>query len=130
MNGEKELSKLLQQMEPVLNKGAYVFCTLPADQDIPWSMVIGTFREKEGTTYILEKSTADHLELSYSFIAAWITLNVHSALDAVGLTAAVAEALAKANISCNVVAAYYHDHLFVPYDRREEAMEILVQCKM
>ena len=130
MNGEMELSKLLQQMAPVLHNGEYVFCKLPAHQDIPWSMVIGTFREAEGTTLILERSSADRLELPYSFIAAWITLNVHSALEAVGLTAAVAKALARANISCNVVAAYYHDHLFVPYDRREEAMEVLVQCKM
>ena len=66
------------------------------------------------------------MSLSYSLVCAWITLTVHSSLEAVGLTAAVSRALAEENISCNVVAAYYHDHLFVPVGDGERAMEVLL----
>jgi uncharacterized protein len=68
---------------------------------------------------------ADEHRLRYDYVAAWITLRVHSALDAVGLTAAVATALAAAGLSCNVVAGYHHDHLFLPYDHAETAMRVL-----
>ena len=54
-----------------------------------------------------------------------ITLNVHSALDAVGFLAAVATALSERGIGVNPVAGYYHDHLFIPADRAEEAMAVL-----
>ena len=74
---------------------------------------------------ILTKQKADEAELPYSGTFAWITLTVHSSLEAVGLTAAVSQALTKANISCNIVAAYYHDHLFVPYMDAEKAMAAL-----
>jgi uncharacterized protein len=65
------------------------------------------------------------LQLSYSFVAAWITLTVHSSLEAVGLTATFSKALAENNISCNVVAAYYHDHIFVDAKDAAKAMKIL-----
>jgi hypothetical protein len=54
-----------------------------------------------------------------------ITLTVHSALEGVGLTAAVSGALAEQGIACNVVAGFHHDHLFVPWERREEALGVL-----
>jgi hypothetical protein len=63
--------------------------------------------------------------LEYHFTAAWITLRVHSALDAVGLTAAVSLALTDAGISCNVVAGFHHDHLFVPHTRAADAVRVL-----
>nr|WP_269151213.1 ACT domain-containing protein [Spelaeicoccus albus] len=63
--------------------------------------------------------------MPYSFVAGWITLQVHSALDAVGLTAAVSTALATAEISCNVIAGNYHDHLLVPIDRLDDALGVL-----
>jgi hypothetical protein len=84
-----------------------------------------TFRESEGTTIIVRKETADQLNLKYDFIAAWITLTIHSSLDAVGLTAAFSTALANEGISCNVVAGYFHDHLFVNSEDAENAMKIL-----
>ena len=123
--GEKNLGILLRSMKPVLNAGEYVFCTSPGATLPPQENIICWFREKEGITLILEKTAADHLRLPYSFIASWITLTVHSSLEAVGLTAAFSKALATENISCNVVAGYYHDHIFVGLPDTGKAMAIL-----
>jgi uncharacterized protein len=123
MTGERDLDRLLATMEPELRPGRYVFASVgevPVDCD-PVVLV----REAEGTTLVLEQAEADGLGLPYEYVAAMISLRVHSALDAVGLTAAVATALAEAGMSCNVVAGYFHDHLFVPYERRAEAVDLL-----
>jgi len=126
MSGEKDLSKMLQHMEPRLHEGEYVFCTLsPEDLRIPWERAIGWFREAEGVTVILSRDVADELHLKYDFIASWITLNIHSSLEAVGLTAAFSSALSRENISWNVIAAYYHDHIFVNKGDKEKAIETL-----
>jgi hypothetical protein len=82
-------------------------------------------REVEGTTWVLPRDEADALGLAYDFVAAWITLEIHSALEAVGLTAAIAAALTGARISVNVVAGFHHDHLFVPLECADEAVLIL-----
>ncbi|MCY1247953.1 ACT domain protein [compost metagenome] len=111
-------------MKPELNDGDYVFCTLAPGMRLDVE-VLGSFREKEGLTVILERSQAQALGLQYSYVAAWITLTVHSALDAVGLTAAFATALGNAGISCNVIAAYYHDHIFVAKEDAQRAVEVL-----
>lgn len=71
-------------------------------------------REVEGTTYVLPQADADKLSLKYDFVASWISLQVHSELGAVGLTAAFSEALTQAGVSCNVLAGFYHDHILVP----------------
>jgi hypothetical protein len=92
---------------------------------VPVLDLLGFFRENEGMTVILPKSNADDLGLPYSTVFAWITLSVHSSLEAVGLTAAVSHALTEAGISCNVVAAFYHDHLFVPVKDAARAMGVL-----
>lgn len=84
-----------------------------------------TFQEEEAVTVIVTKGQADEASLPYSGIFAWITLTVHSALEAVGLTAAVSKALTEANISCNVVAAYYHDHIFTPVKDAKRTMDVL-----
>lgn len=125
MQGEKNLSILLKTMTPELNEGDYVFCTMPNGQELNSSKIIGSFREKEGMTIVLNKEDADVLGLSYHYVAAWITLTVHSSLDAVGLTAAFSKALAEAGISCNVIAAYHHDHIFVAKKDADKAMETL-----
>ncbi len=125
MSGETDLSKLLQNLKPELNAGEYVYCLVNFLDRATALQPLGIFREKEGTTVIITKQQADELSLPYSVICAWITLTVHSSLEAVGLTAAVSKALAEANISCNVVAAYYHDHLFVPLGDADRAMDIL-----
>lgn len=108
-------------MRPELHDGEFVFCS--ADKFIPDAMMC--FREAEGVTVILEKGRADQLGLKYEFIAAWITLTVYSSLEAVGLTAAFSTRLADAGISCNVVAGFYHDHIFVNRADAANAMNVL-----
>jgi hypothetical protein len=129
LKGITNLEILINDMEPVLNEGEYVFATVEDIDSIPRSMTIGEFKEKEGTTVIISKKNAERLGLSFDFVAAWITLNVHSALDAVGLTAAFSSELARHDMSCNVVAGYYHDHLFIDYSNGEKAVEILQKMK-
>ncbi|WP_228413567.1 ACT domain-containing protein [Chryseobacterium sp. CH21] len=96
MSGEKDLSILLQDMEPVLNAGEYVFCTAEDLSGIPdIEKILFFFQETEAVTVVLEKTIADKWSLEYSYISSWITLNIHSSLEAVGLTAAFANALKK-----------------------------------
>lgn len=125
MNNKTELTNLIKRLSPVLNNGEYVFCTVNDPKEIERKDTICEFQEEEGTTLILEKDKADKLGLSYEFIASWITLKVHSSLEAVGLTAVFSSELAKHNISCNVIAGYYHDHIFVHSKDRKKAMEAL-----
>ncbi|AZD17651.1 ACT domain-containing protein [Pseudomonas chlororaphis] len=127
MAGETSLDTLLRSMSPQLNHGDYVFCSIADRALLEGSDVLGSFREQEGLTVILERQQAERLGLGFDYVAAWITLNVHSALEAVGLTAAFASALGKAGISCNVIAGYYHDHLFVAKADAERAMGVLRQ---
>lgn len=126
MSGETDLARLLQHMKPERNPGEYVFCVVDTFEQAASLEPLCLFQEKEGVTVILSREQADFLSLSYSLVCAWITLTVHSSLAAVGLTAAVSRALAEENISCNVVAAYHHDHLFVPVEDGEPAMEALL----
>jgi len=112
-------------MNPELHDGDYVFCTTTLLNNINSEDIIGLFKEDEGWTVIIGKNLADQLGLSYTYIAAWITLTIHSSLEAVGLTAAFSNALAAEGISCNVVAAYYHDHIFVAKQDAENAISLL-----
>ena len=125
MTGEKNLSRLLATMTPHLHEGEYVFCSTDDVIDINSADILCSFREKEGLTVILHKNIADQFKLDYSFVASWITLTVHSSLEAVGLTAAFSKALSEKGISCNVVSAFYHDHIFVPCQDADKAMETL-----
>ncbi len=112
-------------MTPKLNIGEYVFCVVNDFTRITREDTILLFREEEGNTIVIKKELADSLNLDYSFVASWITLAVYSSLEAVGLTTAFSTALSEAGISCNVVAAFYHDHIFVDKKDAEKAMEIL-----
>lgn len=125
MSGETDLPTLLKEMRPERNPGEYVFCRVESPERAAALRPLCTFREKEAITVILPRQQADDESLPYSTVCAWITLTVHSSLEAVGLTAAVSNALAEADISCNVVAAYYHDHLFLPLADAERGMEVL-----
>jgi uncharacterized protein len=125
MQGETDLNKLLKTLKPVQHTGDYVFCVVNDVTGIEPGKIISLFREAEGTTIIIPKELADELKLEYHFIASWITLSVHSSLAAVGLTAAFSKALTDAGISCNVVAAFYHDHIFVDKKDAAATMELL-----
>jgi len=127
MTGESNLRLLLQNMQPKLHPDEYVFTSQESIENIVQKDIVGMFREEEGITLIMKKSTADDLNLAYGFIAAMITLSVHSSLEAIGLTAAISTILAEHNISCNIVAAFYHDHIFVNKKDGKKALEVLTQ---
>lgn len=128
--GEHDLAVLLATMEPQLVPGAFVYCTVPASSTLPGGLdlqreAVVIVRESEGLTLVVDREAADRVGLSYGYVAAMITLRVHSALDAVGLTAAIATRLAEHGLSANVVAGFHHDHVFVPYARGREAVTLL-----
>lgn len=125
MSGEKDLQKLLKNMKPEHNSGDYVFCKIEKVENINLNEIEMLFKEKEAFTLILKKENAEKLNLEYSVVMSWITLSVHSSLEAIGLTAAFSNALSEHEISCNVVAAYYHDHIFIDKKDTVRAMEIL-----
>ena len=125
MSGEVNLEILLNNMRPVLNTGDYVFCNVSSFDKIDLKQIIGSFKEEEGITLIISKAYADRLGLNYSSIMSWITLQIHSSLEAVGLTAVFSSILSKNNISYNVIAGYYHDHIFVLKEDAKKAMEVL-----
>ena len=122
MSGETDLVLLLRYLEPRLDDGEVVFVSTVQPLDVPARAVL---HEDEGITHVVARADADRLGLTYDFVGAWITLAVSSALDAVGLTAAVATALADAGISANVLAGYHHDHLVVPHARAADAVAVL-----
>lgn len=125
MSGEKNLEILLKTMKPKMNLGEFVFCEVENLEKIKLNEIVMSFKEEESITIITQKEIADKLNLKYSFVASWITLTIHSSLEAIGLTAAFSKALSEKGISCNVVAAFYHDHIFVDKKDTEKAMEIL-----
>lgn len=125
MSGEKDLEILLKSMKPKYNEGDYVFCAVKSLDNIAVNNIVMSFAENEGITLILKKEIADELNLNYSVVMSWISLTVHSSLEAVGLTAAFAKALSDNEISCNVVAAFYHDHIFVNKKDADKAIAIL-----
>ena len=120
---ERDLGRLLATLRPVLYDAELVFTTA-REQPAGTSPVV-VVHEPEGVTLVLQRAEADRLGLRYDYVAAMVTLQVHSALEAVGLTAAVAQALTERAISCNVVAGYFHDHLFVPHERGPEVVGLL-----
>lgn len=126
------LDQLLAGLSPRIMPGAYVFACLTEQQVAradPSHRPLATFRETEGETWVIEQHIAEQERWQLAFECTWIQLDVQSALHAVGLTATVSNALAAQNISCNIVAAYHHDHLFVPRDQAALALFVLRQLQ-
>jgi dihydrofolate reductase len=121
----RDLEVLLASMRPQLHDGQYTFCTVPSGAVTEGLHPVATVVEHEGTTLVVPVEEALAAGLEGAFACAWITLRVNSSLDAVGLTAAVATALTKDGIACNVIAGYHHDHLFVPSSAASDAMAAL-----
>jgi predicted N-acetyltransferase YhbS len=126
MTGEKNLQALLSGMRPVRRPGEYVYVLWPHGRPLAAGMEAAV-REAEGLTVVMPRAQADQEGLSYDFVGAWITLQIHSALEAVGLTAAVSKALTDARISCNVLAGFHHDHLLVPVADAPRALGVLAE---
>ena len=126
MSGETNLEVLIATLRPELHASPYVFCAIPrGDLDALAFDPLCRFHEREGVTVIVTREQATLKGLPFEGEWAWITLTAHSSLHAVGLLAAVTVSLARAGISANPVSAYHHDHLFVPWESREAAMEVL-----
>lgn len=126
MTAITDLDILLKSMSPEIIEGDYVFCTVDGRlADYVQLDPIATFREKEGLTLVLKEEVATTAQLDFDGVLGLITLSVHSSLEAVGLTAAFATKLGSYGISANVVAGYYHDHIFVQKDKAEAAMSAL-----
>lgn len=124
--GGRDLGELLAAMSPELRPTRLVFLTVAAGTALPDAVeVVASVREDEGLSVVVDAEQAREHGLDGEFPCAWITLRVRSALDAVGFLAAVTSALADAGISVNAVAGFHHDHLFVPWSRRHEAMAAL-----
>lgn len=123
--GISDLAVLISTMAPELHPGVYVYCVVPPGTDFATLSPVATVAESEGLTLVLPEEQAIRAGLEVVFRAAWITLTVHSDLQAVGLTAAFAGALGRAGIGCNVVAGAYHDHIFVPLELAQSAMTAL-----
>jgi hypothetical protein len=127
MSGERDFETLLRSLAPELIDGEYVFCTFEGAQygDRADLEPIAALQEREGLTLVIPRAKAEEQHLPYESVFCGITLTVHSSLDAVGLTAAIATQLTQYNISANVIAGYFHDHIFVPCDQAETAIAAL-----
>ena len=127
MTGEQNLATLLTSLSPQLLDGEYVFCTFKRAQYGEYSELapIAAVQEVEGLSLIIPKAMADANNIAYDTVFRGITLTVHSSLDAVGLTAAFATQLTQHGISANVIAGYYHDHIFVQSEHADRAMAAL-----
>jgi hypothetical protein len=123
MAGETDLDALIRSLKPSLIEGVYVFATVPAVPDGLAPRMV--FQEAEGTTLIVLREEAQAHGLAFEFPSRMITLDIHSSLEAVGFMARIATALAAESMGVNPVAGFYHDHLFVPEDRAEDAMVVL-----
>lgn len=127
--GEKDLATLCATIEPEMAQPVYAYCSFP-DFVLPACLpAIFTFREVEGLTAVIDVQDADRFALPHTFKSRLITLKVHSSLEAVGFLAVVSAHLARAEIPCNAIAGYYHDHILVPVDRANEALTVLEEIR-
>ncbi|KAL8990494.1 MAG: hypothetical protein Q9177_000865 [Variospora cf. flavescens] len=124
--GELSLSKLLSTLRLSMNPDTFVFLTFPIELPPPKTLPVEMyFREQEECTVITTLESAKKYSLECVFSCRKITCKVHSSLDAVGFMAAISKKLTDRGIGANPVSGYYHDHLFVPVDRADEAVKAL-----
>ncbi len=124
------LQELIVNMRPILHEGVYVFVSIQDEHSLDSVEIISSMREREGFSAVIREEDALRLGLEPFFRSVWITLEVHSDLEATGFTAAFSTALAAQGIGCNVVAGAYHDHLFVPVEQADAAMQVLTQLQI
>lgn len=127
MAGETDLEVMLATLDVVRRDGAFAFVT--GDHPEFAEVAAARIEEAEGTTWVIPVEVAVAAGVAFDFEAAWLTLTVHSALEAVGLTSAFSRALGDAGIPCNVLAGYYHDHLLVPTERAVDAIAALQELR-
>lgn len=125
MSGETNLDRLISGMNPFLAFDDYVITHVQSPDKYDGNKVFARVNEPQGATLIMTAQQANHWQIDYDSLFSLITLQIHSSLDAVGLTAAFSSALAKHNISANVVAGFYHDHLLVPKNDAQKAVAVL-----
>jgi uncharacterized protein len=121
---EHDLATLLRALRVTTRPGAWCMVSgveLPGGVEVQASIVEG-----EGTTSVISTADASQLGITPALVMAWLTLDVNSALDSVGLTAKVATALAESGLYCNVLAGFHHDHLLVSFDEKDRAIEVLL----
>ena len=119
----------LNNLNPELHQGTYVFTSVPVDVDVSNLNIVASVRESEGLTLVLPEEEAIQNGFQTQFPCSWITLGLESALNSVGLTAAFASALAARSIPCNIIAGAHHDHLFVPQEQAEAAIQCLAEVQ-
>lgn len=129
MTGERDLQKLKNGMAPRLHEPVFVYCTFSGSKVPDEMKPLCTFQEDEGLAVIVEKRQAEALGVPFELESRMITLTIHSSLEAVGFIAAVAGRLALADIPCNVISAYHHDHLFIPRHLADRAMKVLSELE-
>ncbi|XBH22438.1 ACT domain-containing protein [Jonesiaceae bacterium BS-20] len=127
--GSTDLAQMLATLEATARPDTYVYTVVEPDHPV---LVVAqvTVQEERGLTAVIRKQDAQTHNLDYEFECAWLTLTVHSSLEAVGLTAAFSAALGNAGISCNVIAGFYHDHLLVPVADKDRALAVLAELRI
>ncbi|NNE11770.1 MAG: ACT domain-containing protein [Ilumatobacter sp.] len=123
MAGETDLGRMLATLDVTRRDGTFAFVV--SDEPELVARAQATVEEAEGRTLVVPVADAISAGHEPDFEAAWLTLTLWSSLSAVGLTAAFSRALADADIPCNVIAGYHHDHLLVPVDRADDAVAAL-----
>lgn len=120
-----DLAEILATLEPILHPGVYVFATADTLNAEDWPQIVASMREAEGLSVVTDEIYALRRGWPVAMRAAWLTLKVHSDLNAIGLTAAISRVLAAQRIPCNVIAGVCHDHVFVPHARGAAALQAL-----
>lgn len=127
MSGEKDLEKLMLSMSPVLKEEVFVFCTGVQEKISDFSInPVCRFVEDEGESYVITREEAEQAGIEYEYPCRMITLFIHSSLEAVGFLARITAAFAENGLSVNPVSAFYHDHIFVPEDKADASLDVLM----